>query len=113
MQLFDVPEEPKLTERQKHALEKITDAGFDGLHTEELGAIVHAFTGKHPSETLCEWCGSAGLEVGKALRGKQLVQQRKRKSAGGDAVMVWTVAGKLDPPRAAPDPDTDIWPEGF
>jgi hypothetical protein len=111
--LFDLPPTTRLTDRQAHALEKITDAGYDGLHTDELGAIVHAFTGKHPADQLCEWCGSAGLEVGKALRGKALVQQRRRKSVGGDAVMVWTIAGKLNPPRAVPDPDTDIWPEGF
>lgn len=108
LHLFDLPRATRLTDRQQHALEAITNAGYDGLHTDELGAIVHTFTGKHDAEGLCEWCGAAGQEVGNALRGK-LVQQRRRKAVGGDTVMVWTVAGKLTPPRAT----TDIWPEGF
>lgn len=105
MQLFETPDEPRLTDRQAHALNAIREAGAAGLHTDELGAAVHAFTGKHASDTLCEWCPQAGIEVGRALRQKGLAQQRRRKAPGGDTVTVWTVAGKL--PRAVPDPPVD------
>jgi hypothetical protein len=96
--LFDLPPASKLTDRQTVALTAITTAGYDGLHTDEVGAAVHHWQGKHPGET-CEWCPSVGKEIGRRLRELGLVQQRRRKAPGGDSVLVWTVAGRLDKPR--------------
>jgi hypothetical protein len=107
--LFDVPPIQKLTDRQQRALAAITVAGFDGLHTDELGAILHAGTYTHALHDRCTFCGAAGNEVGKALRKKGLVQQRRRRAVGGDTYMVWTVAGKLS---RAPERDYDL-PSGF
>jgi hypothetical protein len=78
------------TERQQRAYDAIAAAGWDGLHTDEVGQAAH-------QHELCEWCGSAGMELGKALRAKGLVQQRRRKGPAGDIWMVWTVAGKIAP----------------
>lgn len=107
--LFDIEPVHQLTDRQQTALAAITAAGYDGLHTDELGAHVHAWQGKHAADEICEWCGSVGSELGKRLRELQLVQQRRRKAAGGDSVLVWTVAGKLAGPRVV----NDQWPVGF
>jgi hypothetical protein len=107
--LFDIEPVSKLTDRQQHALAVITAAGYAGVHTDELGAQVHAFSGRHAATSICQFCGQAGLEVGRALRAKGLVQQRRRRAPNRDTVTVWTVAGKLAPPREI----TDIWPEGF
>lgn len=106
--LFDVPElPPKLTDRQQRALDAIRAAGYDGLHTDELGAVAHE--PKHAKEDRCEFCGQAGQEIGRALRAKGLVQQRRQKTPWGTPDVVWTVAGKLT--RAA-ERDYGL-PEGF
>jgi hypothetical protein len=99
--LIDVAAQPRLTDRQQHALQTIQQAGWAGLHTDELGAHIHDWQRKHSSDETCEWCATSGLEVGRALRAKGLVQQRRRKAPGGDTVMVWTVSGRL--PRASSD----------
>lgn len=102
LHLFDLPPASNLTDRQTVALTAITAAGYDGLHTDELGAHVHAWQGKHPADETCEWDGSVGRELGVRLRELGLVQQRRRKAPGGDFVLVWTVAGRLDKPRVVP-----------
>lgn len=79
--LFDIEPVRQLTDRQQHALAVITAAGYAGVHTDELGAQVHG-----------------------------LVQQRRRRAPNRDTVTVWTVAGKLAPPRAV---HPDQWPRGF
>lgn len=108
--LFQIEPTPQLTARQQHALDAITAAGWDGLHTDEIGAHVHAWQGKHPAGERCEWDGSVGREMGNALRAKGLVQQRRRKQPGGDLVLVWTVAGKLVRPQVE---RADQWPVGY
>jgi hypothetical protein len=105
--LFDIPTIPQLTDRQQRALDAITAAGWDGLTSTELGAIMH--TDKHVPRNPCQFCGQAGAEVGRALRAKGLAQQRRRKAPGGDLYMVWTVAGRL---RRQPERDYDL-PQGF
>lgn len=105
--LFDIEPVHQLTERQSVALAAITAAGYDGLHTDELGAAVHGWQGKHAADELCEFCPNVGMELGRRLRELGLVQQRRRKGAGGDVVLVWTVAGKLAVPQV------DQWPVGF
>jgi hypothetical protein len=79
--LFDPGPATKLTPRQARAYAAIKQAGYDGIDSDHLGAAV----GARP-----DWCHSAGVEVGKALRRKGLVCQRRR-----DGRLVWTVAGKL------------------
>jgi hypothetical protein len=96
LQLFDPgPAIGALTERQNRAYEAIKETGWGGLHTEEVGQAVH----QHPGDSMCEWCPSAGMELGRALRAKGLVRQRRRSAPNGDTVTVWTVAGKLPPPE--------------
>lgn len=94
--LVDVPAVPKLTDRQQRALDLIKAAGYDGLTSDELGARIHD---RHSDDQRCAFCGSTGLELGRALRNKGYAQQRRRKAPGGDLYMVWTVVGKLDPPK--------------
>lgn len=110
LQLFAVEPTVKLTDRQTVALDAIAAAGYDGLHTDEIGAHVHAWQGKHSAGERCEWDGSLGRELGTALRAKGLVQQRRRKQPGGDLVLVWTVAGKLVAPSVE---RADQWPVGY
>lgn len=109
-QLALVPAPPKLSDRQQAALDALKAAGYDGLHTDELGAIVHSFSLKHGAAMRCEWCGAAGQEVGKALRAKGLAQQRRRRLPGGDLVVVWTTAGKLERVEGMPPGMTDRIP---
>jgi hypothetical protein len=110
LQLFDVPATPRLTDRQQCALDAICAAGWEGLHTDELGALAHG----HGPEQRCQWCGSAGQELGKALRAKGLVRQRRRKAPNGDTVTVWTVAGRLPAPEAVRDNGSfNVFPEGY
>jgi hypothetical protein len=97
--LFDMPPVVQLTNRQTVALTAITAAGYDGLHTDELGAHVHGWQGKHAADETCEWDGSVGRELGVRLRELGLVQQRRRKNPGGGTYTVWTVAGRLAGPR--------------
>lgn len=105
--LFDPgPQTHGLTNRQQTAYEAIRQAGWDGLTTDEVGAVLHA----HGNDAICEWCPAAGLSVGKALRRKQLVQQRHRKGPGGVTYTVWTVAGKLARPSVERSFEL---PEGF
>jgi hypothetical protein len=94
--LFDLPDEPKLTERQQRALDLIESAGWDGLRTDELGAALHH--PKHGLNERCSFCVSAGNEVGAALRRKSLVQQHRRRDPQGLLYTVWTVAGELKKP---------------
>lgn len=79
--LFDPGPAVTLTDRQQRAYRAILAAGYDGITSENLGAAV----GAQP-----DWQKTAGSEVGKALRRKGLVQQRRR-----DGRMVWTRVGKL------------------
>lgn len=95
--LLDVPTVPKLTDRQQRAHDAIAAAGYDGLTSDELGAHMHD---RHPDDDRCQFCGSTGNELGRALRSKGLVQQRRRRAPGGDHYMVWTVVGKLEEPKA-------------
>jgi hypothetical protein len=105
--LFDIPTIPQLTDRQQRALDAITAAGFDGLTSDEVGAILHEHS--HGANERCMYCASTGNEVGRALRAKGLVQQRRRKTPAGYTYMVWTIAGKL---RRQPERDYDL-PAGY
>lgn len=106
LQLFPLP--PVLTNRQQRALDAITRAGWGGLASNDLGAHVHA----HPDDGRCEFCGSAGSELGKALRRKGLVRQRRVKTPGGDCFMVWVAVAARKPVRVI-DPDIDPFPIGY
>ncbi len=106
LQLFDQPTTPRLTARQQRAFDAITAAGWDGLHTDEVGMVAHGHL-----DAPCEWCGTAGQELGRSLRAKRLVQQRRRRAPNGDSVTVWTVAGKLPQPRDSGS--YGVFPDGF
>jgi hypothetical protein len=108
LRLFDAPAVHRLTERQQFALDAITAAGWDGLQTDELGAILHY--PKHAIHETCEWCPSAGKQMGESLRQKQLVQQRRRQAPGRDFYMVWVAAGV---PAKRPVERDNGFPEGF
>jgi len=109
LQLFDLPPVTQLTDRQQTALTAIRAAGWDGLHTDEVGACVHAWQGRHPADERCEWCGSVGRELGTSLRDKELVKQRRVKAPGGDHFMVWVAVGAKPVRVVAPFE----WPVGF
>lgn len=92
--LFDPgPQTHGLTPRQQRAYTAIQAAGYDGLHTDELGALIHY--PKHALNDRCSFCGTTGRELGRALRARGLVQQRRRRAPSGDTYTVWTVAGRL------------------
>lgn len=69
---------PRLTDRQRYALDELERADVDGLQTDELGALLHARNGKHSAEDRCVWCGKDGRGVLEALRAKELVRYRSR-----------------------------------
>jgi len=93
--LFDLPDQPRLTERQQRAYNLIEAAGWDGLRTDELGAALHH--PKHELNDRCGWCSSAGNEAGAALRRKGVVRQRRRRDANGLVFTVWTTADAKPP----------------
>jgi hypothetical protein len=97
--LFEIEPVRQLTGRQAEALAAITAAGYDGLHTDELGAAVHGWQGRHAADETCEWCPSVGMELGRRLRELGLVQQHWRKAPGRERVLVWTVSGRLVRPQ--------------
>jgi hypothetical protein len=107
LQLFQVDTVPRLTDRQKFAFDAITGAGYLGLQSDELGAVLHR--PKHGLNDRCPWCATTGAEIGRALRAKGLVQQRRRRAPGGEVYTVWTVSGDL---RKPVDRDYAL-PEGF
>jgi len=63
-----------LTGRQQHALETVERLG--GASIDEVGAAVHAFTGRHQADSRCKFCSDSGSEVLYALRQKSLVERR-------------------------------------
>jgi len=98
LQLFQI--DPVVKGRQAAALNAIREAGWDGLASDELGAHVHGWQGKHPADQVCEWCPTVGLEIGRRLRELGLVKQRRVKTPGGDSFMVWvSVDAKRVQPR--------------
>lgn len=89
LRLVELPEQPRLTDRQQNAYDAIAAAARDGLHHDELGALDHQRRGKHDAGAICRWCGRDGKALGHELRAKGLVTLRRRSPAA------WTVAGKL------------------
>jgi len=86
--LVDVPAVPNMTARQQAVYDAIERAGYDGLFTEELGALEHARLGRHAPDETCRFCGQSGGAIAKELRAKGLTTQRRKPTR-------WTVAGKL------------------
>lgn len=70
------PAGPKLTDRQRFALEQLR-RHRDGLTQDELGALLHVRKGRHDDWQRCNWCSQDGLGVLKALRKKELVARRR------------------------------------
>jgi len=107
LQLFQL--DPVVKGRQHAALEAIRLAGWDGLASDELGAHVHGWQGKHPADETCEWCPVVARELGTKLRDLKLVRQRRVTAPGRDTYMVWvTVDAK--PVRVVQPFE---WPDGF
>lgn len=66
-----VEPKPKLTDRQALALATLQAAGLDGLHADEVGALLHEQKqGRwaHGREERCAWCGGDGLAMLRRLR---------------------------------------------
>lgn len=107
LQLFDPgPASYGLTDRQQRAYDGIKAAGVDGLTSDEIGALLHQ--PKHGLTDRCEFCGSAGAEVARALRNRGLIRQRRHSTPGGGFYMVWT---DTDATEARPGPGE--LPRGF
>lgn len=85
--LVDVP--PKLTDRQQHAHDALQAAGAEGLHPEEVGAILCEHAGRHNRDDRCRYDGANGLDVLCALRAKGLARYRGR-------LRVWQSASTPD-----------------
>lgn len=104
--LIETP--PKLTDRQRFALELVQRAGASGIHAEEVGAAWCAEKGKHPAEARCQWCGSNGQAVLEELKRKDLVRYvRGRNGLPG----FWRVVTAAEP-RATRVP-YNTFPAGF
>lgn len=99
-----------LTARQRFALEQV--AAHQPIPSVELGALLHeerALRGGsgHTAGEACDWCATEGRNMGKALRAKGLV--RERRGAG------WVLVGFKGSTRIVGcyDPASSPWPEGF
>lgn len=103
LQLVDVAAVPKLTDRQARALELLTAAGHDGLHADELGAIVHEEKGDkwaHSRDIRYVYCGSTGNELLNALRNKGLAKYRRAKNGiPGAWIAIKLAEGATPTPR--------------
>lgn len=75
---LDVPSTPKLTAKQQHALEILIAAGPEGVTPRFLGAQIHAtWKAKHTATDRCDFCGTEGTGLLKALRRKGVARQRR------------------------------------
>jgi hypothetical protein len=93
-----IPTGPKVTAQQAAVLAALEQAGEDGLHADECGAIAHELMESrwaHPRDTRCQFCGQRGLQVLKRLRTLGLTRYRARNKA-------WQACNL---PQAAPEPD--------
>jgi hypothetical protein len=75
--LVDVPVVPSLTPRQQRALEVVQAAGSNGIHADELGAILHEEYGRHSRDQRCQYDGSNGRQLLDRLKKDGLVKQRR------------------------------------
>lgn len=90
-----------LTARQRYALETIEKLG--PIPSDELGAWMHERRGKHDAGVRCQWCGDDGKGIGKELRRKGLVKQRRGEG--------WVRVGKPAQAREGEyDPSTSVIP---
>lgn len=110
--LFEVePSLPKLRDRQQYALDEISAAGAEGIHTDELGALLCQRNGRHPAGDRCTWCSKNGLDVLNRLRELGLVRYQAKLKA-------WTATGipDLSSETRTAKPGTvpyNQFPEGF
>lgn len=97
--LFDPgPADGNLTDRQQRALDAITGAGWAGLKSDELGAVMHA--PKHGLHERCSFCTSAGYELASGLRARGLVELRRRTDPKKVLSSVWVAVGAPQRKRA-------------
>lgn len=45
----------------------------EGCTADEIGAAIHATSGRHPADSVCKWCGPDSRDVVRALERKKLV----------------------------------------
>lgn len=67
-----------LTERQATIYRLVCESAH-GLEPVELGALMHAQSGRHSAEVYCEWCGQ---DAARALREKAIRVRVIRRSTG-------------------------------
>lgn len=60
--------------RQDAALE-LLKRHPEGCSADEIGAAIHASSGKHPADEICRFCGPDSRDVLRALERKQLVRR--------------------------------------
>ena len=108
LQLLDVaPAKPARQTQTAWALDRIRDAGENGLHPDELGALLHERDGKHDAGDRCEWCARDGARVLRRLDRARKVTRRH----GNAAVLLDDTAGAA-PQRARPDAFGEF-PKGY
>lgn len=85
--------------RQDAALELLKQHP-EGCSADEIGAAIHASSGKHAADEICRWCGPDSRDVLRALEKKQLI----RRTANGQFALI---------KEAASDASFGEFPEGF
>ncbi len=91
--LIELPALPKLTAQQQLVLDKLREAGADGLHADEAGAFAHSIMEsrwRHSEQERCQFCGARGLQILKRLRQLGLARYRGR-------MRVWQAVGTPEP----------------
>ena len=98
-----------LTERQA-TIFALLCAQPSGIEPIELGALMHAQSGRHSAEEFCEWCGR---DAARALRESAIKQRVVRRSTGiyePRNAADWTGRAETGPPAqmsALPTGDDD------
>lgn len=98
--IVDLQAEVKLTERQQRVLDLVKTAGPDGVHADEVGALLHEQKRnelyRHGRDERCQFCGHDGKALLEALKAKGLVRYRRAKEGVPGA---WLPAGKVERPH--------------
>lgn len=117
--LFDSRPQLKLTPRQAAVLARLQAAGAGGLDADMAGAVAHELRDSewaHSRDERCRFCGSAGLEVLRALAAKGLARyQRRQGSRPGMwlAVLEAQVEGEAPPDFEGLRGEYNALPAGF
>lgn len=103
--IADVDQAPRLTDRQQFALQQLRGAGGEGLHADELGALLCERNGRHPAGTRCVYDGQNGNQILRALRAKGLAGYRRGRGQTPGAWISTTASVQVAKPEPPADHD--------